>query len=236
MLAKLTQRRALLTKADAARTRHLLVILQSDALDGVPNADVLEAALARRRKKLGDLRKSPVTTDLAHGALVSWMIDDPARSVFERQTLIRKALQPLLSEHPHEIDIALFSEKGTHTFSAAEIAVYAAWVNGVVLPDRKQKKESESLAAIRLHGHEDRSGYAHARARAEGNVLCRELTVLAPNELTPGTYRKRVRALAKQSGWSVEEFDMKRLRKMGAGAFVAVAQGSDVDDAAIVHL
>ena len=29
---------------------------------------------------------------------------------------------------------------------------------------------------------------------------------------------------------------MKRLRKMGAGAFVAVAQGSAVDDAAIVHL
>jgi leucyl aminopeptidase len=34
----------------------------------------------------------------------------------------------------------------------------------------------------------------------------------------------------------MEELDMKRLRKMGAGAFVAVAQGSDVDDAAIVHL
>ncbi len=29
---------------------------------------------------------------------------------------------------------------------------------------------------------------------------------------------------------------MKALRKMGAGAFVAVAQGSDPEDAAIVHL
>jgi leucyl aminopeptidase len=34
----------------------------------------------------------------------------------------------------------------------------------------------------------------------------------------------------------IDEFDMKRLRKMGAGAFVAVAQGSDEDDAAIVRI
>ena len=74
------------------------------------------------------------------------------------------------------------------------------------------------------------------RAQAEGNVLCRELTVLPPNELTPGAYRARVRELAKAERWAIEEFDMKRLRKMGAGAFVAVAQGSDVDDAAIVRL
>jgi leucyl aminopeptidase len=42
--------------------------------------------------------------------------------------------------------------------------------------------------------------------------------------------------LAQANGWKHEEFDMKKLRKMGAGAFVAVAQGSETEDAAIVHL
>ncbi|KXS32347.1 MAG: Leucyl aminopeptidase, partial [Candidatus Gallionella acididurans] len=73
-------------------------------------------------------------------------------------------------------------------------------------------------------------------AQAEGNLLCRTLTVLPPNELTPGMYRKRVKELAKQHGWQLKEFDLKTLRKMGAGAFVAVAQGSAYEDAAIVHL
>jgi len=46
------------------------------------------------------------------------------------------------------------------------------------------------------------------------------LTVLPPNELTPGQYRQRVKKLAKQHAWKHEEFDMKKLRKMAAGAFV----------------
>jgi leucyl aminopeptidase len=60
--------------------------------------------------------------------------------------------------------------------------------------------------------------------------------VLPPNELTPGSYRKRVRELARQKGWRHEEYDLKRLGKLGAGAFVAVARGSADADAAIVHL
>lgn len=74
------------------------------------------------------------------------------------------------------------------------------------------------------------------KAQAEGNLLCRTLTVQPPNELTPTLYRKRVKELAKQNGWQLKEFDLKALRKMGAGAFVAVAQGSHDEDAAIVHL
>jgi leucyl aminopeptidase len=239
MLAKLHQRRSALTKADAQRARHLLVILpksgKSAELRTVPFFDALEAALARRGKKLAELAKSPVTTDLAHGALASWVIDDPGRTLFERQTLIRQALKPLLAEHPPEIAIALHGSAEAKASSGA-IAVYAAWVNGVRLPVHKKKIEGGPLGLIRIHGHEARDGYAAMRAQAEGNVLCRELTVLPPNELTPAAYRERIRRQAKAERWSVDELDMKRLRRMGAGAFVAVAKGSDIDDAAIVHI
>jgi leucyl aminopeptidase len=79
-------------------------------------------------------------------------------------------------------------------------------------------------------------GFALLKAKAEGNLLARDLTILPPNELTPLNYRKRVQKLATAEGWKYAELDVKALKKMGAGAFIAVAQGSDADDAAIVHL
>jgi leucyl aminopeptidase len=74
------------------------------------------------------------------------------------------------------------------------------------------------------------------QALAEGNVLTRSLTVQGPDELTPGVYRKRIKALARQYGWTVEEYAFDKLKKMGAGAFCAVAQGSPAKDAAIVRI
>jgi leucyl aminopeptidase len=239
MLATLEQNPAVLTKADAPRASHLLVVLpRSEAIEKlarVPSISALQAALKRRKKKLDDLRKSPITTEAGHSTLVSWTMDDRDKSVFERQTLMRKSLQPLLAENPSEIRIALYGSAAERQ-AAAGIAVYTAWVNGMRLPQRKKKADGGTLKTIHLHGHRETGGFAVLRAQAEGNYLCRQFTVLPPNELTPGAYRERVRALAKSEHWTIEEYDMKRLRKMGAGAFVAVAQGSDVDDAAIVRV
>ena len=239
MLAKLEQNSAPLTSAEAQRARHMLVVLPKTTkmarLRRIPFVQALEVALKRRKKKLDDLAKSPLTTELAHGALVSWVMDDGARPLFERHTLVRKALQPLLAEHPQDITIALYG-KPTARAAAAQVAVYAAWVNGAQLPQRKKKSAGGPLKLVRLYGHQEANGFARVRAAAEGNFLCRELTVLPPNELTPAAYRARLRKEARAQGWKIEEFDMKRLRRLGAGAFVAVAQGSAEDDAAIVHL
>jgi leucyl aminopeptidase len=238
MLARLEQSAALLSADDLKRGKHALIVLPQapslDALSGVPSVEALTAALSRRSKKVAELAQAPISTDLAHGTLASWVMVDPSRPVFERQTVLRKGLQALLAEKPDEIAIAVFGPAAARR-QAAELAVYSAWVNGARLPERK-KKPSGALRAIRVHGHASGSAFGERRAAAEGNLLARELTVLPPNELTPAAYRKRVRELARQNGWRHEEYDLKRLRKLGAGAFVAVAQGSAEADAAIVHL
>ena len=237
MLAKLEQHATLITAAALKRATHLLVVLPKAAkLDArTPHRVALEAALVRRKKKPGDLAKSPVTIDAPGGVLVAWVMIDAAQSVFERQTAMRKAVSSLLGENPLDISIAVYGD-ATQRQAAAALALYTAWVNGEKLPERKKKKENNNLRSIVLHGCRAPDGFAATRAQAEGNVLCRELTVLPPNELTPGAYRERVKQLAKQHGWTREEYDFKRLRKMGAGAFCAVAQGSEERDAAIVHL
>ncbi len=237
ILAKLEQHAAALSVAAAKRAHHLLIVFPKSAKPDAhtPHATLLDAVLARRKKKFTDLAKSPVSADAGNGALVAWVMIDAAQSMFEKHTAMRKALALLLAEEPQQIDIAVLGDTAAREALAA-LAVYAAWVNGIKLPERKKVNKNNDLRNIVLHGVLDKTGFAALRAQAEGNVLCRELTVLPPNELTPGAYRERVKQLAKQHGWTRAEYDFKRLRKMGAGAFCAVAQGSDERDAAIVHL
>jgi leucyl aminopeptidase len=239
MLAKLEQHAQPLRTGDAARHRHLVMVLpKSDDLmryARVPHIDALERVLARRKKKAADVASGPITTDLPDGGLASWIMIDEAKSAFDQQTALRKAMQAVLGEHPRELALAVFGTAAQRA-SFARIAVYIAWVNGARLPQRKKKVEGSELRRIQVYGARDAGGYAGLRAQAIGNVTCRELTTLPPNELTPRAYRERIRVLAREHGWQREEYGLKRLRELGAGAFVAVAQGSPAQDAAIVHL
>lgn len=201
----------------------------------VPGEDSLEKLLERRKMKLTELSCTPVSANLATGELCSWVMIDTDDSVFHQQTCIRKALKLLLVENPSEIHIGVYGT--THQKKCfSELAVYVTWINGAALPVRKNKPLRTPLAKIFLYGYQDEQNFTLQRALAEGNLLARGLTVLPANELTPKTYRQQIRKLADNEGWKYEEFDFDKLKDIGAGAFIAVAQGSHSSDAAIVYL
>jgi leucyl aminopeptidase len=237
MLATLTQHAGAPNAAALRKYTQILFVLPpaKEVSRAWPAADVLASLLARKRMKAGELAKSAVSGSLKDGALASWVALDTKRSAFEQHAAVRSAMQPLFAENPTEIALVVCGDEAQRV-RAAEVAVYCAWVNGVALPERKKKPARKPLKAIHLYGHSDADGFAALRTRAEGNVLCRELTMLPPNELTPAAYRERIKRLAKEHGWRREEYDYKQLKRMGAGAFCAVAQGSEARDAAIVHL
>src|SRR5215813_3454901 len=239
MLANLEQSAAPAGALQLEGASHVLMVLSGastlQTTGRVPFKETLVAALARRKKKPEELAKSPVATDLPQGGLAAWIVLDSAKSAFEQQTLVRKALALLNAEKPRTLDIAVFGTTAERR-KAAGVAIFAAWVNGARLPERKKEPDGAELGTIRLFGYSSPDGFAAERATAQGNILCRELTVLPPNELTPATYRQRIREVARKWRWRLEEYDMKRLRKLQAGAFVAVARGSAEEDAAIVHL
>ena len=218
---------------------HVLIVLPAaknfSQLKDMPLLDVLQARMERRKIKLDTLRKTPLGGDLEQGALAAWTMLDPKHGTFERDTAMRKAVALLLAEQPREIAIAVGGTPEQRRL-AAETAVRCILLNSALLPARKKKDERKPLQKITVFGHQSADGYRELRALVEGNILCRELTMLPANELTPGLYRERIAKLARDEGWKCEEYDLKKLRKMGAGAFVAVARGSDVEDAAIVHL
>ncbi|QDX82343.1 peptidase M17 [Denitratisoma sp. DHT3] len=217
----------------ASAPQHQLWLLPplKDLPADLPAREQWRAVLARRETKVADLAKTPQAMDLPGGGRMVLAMADAAQSRFERLSLLRKALLPLLEEKPAALAIVA----RTPDPDLARDAVYVAWLNGVSLPARK-KKAPRALGRIDYFGAGNAGSFAPVAALARANTLARELTALPPNELTPADYRRRIRQLAAAQGWQIEEYDFRRLKKLGAGAFCAVAQGSDHQDAAIVRL
>lgn len=219
-----------------AKVRHLLVVLPAgETWLNAPEQSTLQAALERKGMKPDELAKKPLIVELPGGCLSAWVRLDPGQGVFKGHCLLRQALKPLLDEYPEAIHIALYGEP-VFRQQAARWAAYVAWVNGAPLPSLKSEgKPPRPLRHIHLYGVADLD-LVRERAIAEGNSLARRLTWMPPNLLNPASYRAHVRDLAKALGLIIEEYDVKRLRRMGAGAFLAVARGSQHEAAAIVRL
>ncbi|HZV98713.1 MAG TPA: leucyl aminopeptidase family protein [Methylophilaceae bacterium] len=237
MTISLKQTAALADEKSLASASHILFILPTSKSANIPFGATMEAKLKRSHVKYAELAKTPLSSDLPNGAVASWVVLDDKLNPFQRHTLLRKALKCLLDEKPQALTIAVYGDDQTREQNARD-AFYVAAVNAADLPTRKSgdKSKQKGLKAVALYGWKDAGDFAEVQARAVGNALTRQLTMLPPNELTPTIYRKKIEELAQQHSWKHEEYDMKKLRKLGAGAFVAVGQGSEPQDAAIVHL
>jgi leucyl aminopeptidase len=92
--------------------------------------------------------------------------------------------------------------------------------------------EASSLAKVSLaHGKAQAAEVAQALKRgqaiAAGVRVARECANRPANHCTPGFLADEARRLAKQYGMKVEILERKDAEKLGMGAFLAVAQGSD---------
>jgi leucyl aminopeptidase len=218
--------------ANPKSSHRLLLLPAGKALPAdLPERDLWQKLLKRKDSKIEELAKSPLAADFADGTRVALVMIDVEKPRFERLTALRKATMLLLDETPKTLDIVPL---GVDDDTLAD-AIYVALINGVSLPQQKKKTPAE-LKEIFLSRRPASADFCIALARA--NLLARELSVLPPNLLDPAHYRQRLRTLAKERKFAIEEFDFRTLKKMGAGAFCAVAQGSDGNggDAAIVHL
>jgi leucyl aminopeptidase len=235
MSLKLSQNAAISTEKSLTSAKHILFVLSEHDKKSLPFQTNIDAKLKRTKNKLEDAKKTPFLVELPNGGLLSVVILGDKLSMFQKHTLLRKAVKPLLDESPIDLSICVFGDDATREAHACA-AYYVTTVNAAELPSRKKDDKHKPLKEISIYGHKAPHEYGYVNARVSANTLCRILTMLPPNELNPSSYRKKVKALAKDNGWKHEEFDMPALKKMGAGAFYAVGQGSEPMDAAIVHL
>lgn len=235
MLASLQIQPELPPASRLAQLSHVLIVMpEADRLPAnCPDRKLLLAALARQDKAAGKLAAKALDATAAHGGLRVWTMLGREKSRFEQLTRLREAFAPLLEEQPAAIDVLLLGAED-FTAAAGEMAAFVGLANGAPLPSLKRKDPPRPLQELRLWGLPGLG--PEPAVLAEANLLVRMLTALPPNALTPLAYRERLADMAADLGWQIEEYDYQRLLAMGAGAFVAVAQGSGAGDAAIVRL
>jgi leucyl aminopeptidase len=119
----------------------------------------------------------------------------------------------------------------------AEALVAATAAASAIMPNYKTSKSSNNrYIQINIYGVLSSDGYKRTLAEAHGNALSRYLSMLPPNILTPSDYLKKLQLLSKEYKWKLDFFDVAALKRKKAGAFLAVSQGSSVQDAGIVCL
>ncbi len=214
------------------KSLHHIIVVDPES-EKYPFSTLLKNKLKRAGKKLTDLSKEPVTTELDNGAIISWIGYSADLSPFKIHTLIRKGFGVFSKEKPTEISI-IFLPKNINEFWV-NACVYVSLVNSQSLPNLKKGAKNIVLKKLALAGI-NKCDLSKTLALVNGNTLTRNLTITPPNDLTPTIYKAKIKQLAKQHKWIYKDYSMAQLKKMGAGAFVAVGQGSEPEDAVIIHL
>lgn len=157
-------------------------------------------------------------------------------SAFERLTLGRKLVAATTRQKAGCVGIAAIGfdplDQGEMVSSVLAAALAAAFR----LPSFKQKKTPARIKSIRLLGLDSELATGRIEAEAKGNNLARWLTSQPPNHLNAIAYTDLVRGMADGYGWQFKRFATRDLQLLGAGAFLAVAQGNDDDSACLLRL
>ena len=160
----------------------------------------------------------------------------PAASTFEQLTMGRKLAAAAGAQKAGSLGICALGFRPDEQARVVNNVLAAALAAGFKLPAYKGKAEPTKFNSIRLLGLDAQLDTSRTEAEAKGNNLARWLTTLPPNLLNAASYTDLVRGLAKAHQWQFKRFSTKDLQQLGAGAFLAVAQGNEDDSAGIVRL
>ena len=155
---------------------------------------------------------------------------------FKELTLGRKLVGAAVAEKAGCLGIWVLGFDSAVQQRIAKRIVSAALAAGFAMPEYKSKDSPARIKSIRVIGLDVRTDFNREAAEAAGNNLARWLTALPPNKLDAASYCKFLRDLSKEQGWHFKRFAIGELTRLGAGAFLAVAQGNENDSASIVRL
>jgi leucyl aminopeptidase len=161
---------------------------------------------------------------------------DADASAFEALTFGRKMIAAALSEKAGTIGIWVSGFATAEQASIVARVTAAALAAAYSMPAFKSEPHRARIKSINVIGLDQKLDLKREIAEAEGNNLARFLTALPPNKLDAANYVALLRELSKEHGWQFRKYGVRELEKMGAGAFLAVAQGNADDSAAIVRM
>jgi leucyl aminopeptidase len=218
---------------------HLLIVCAEGtgarALQKFPQGRQLGALLARAREHGDDFASSRASNRRATGLTIAACSSGSAFTVL---SWARRVVAECTRDKPATLGIAFvadaLSETDARAARSALVAAAAAAAFG--LPTFKTTAAPPRLKTLQLFGDGADVDLDAVLGRARGNNVARWLTALPPNVLTAAAYRSTLETLARAHGLRYRFLDETRLRKLGAGAFLAVSQGNADRDAGIAVL
>jgi len=222
-----------------SRTDAVIFVLDADAADAglraLPHAELWRALRAATGERAG---KPPVLAARLPNARYTRAAAGFARSGmsgFERLELAGKLVKAALDPAVRSLRVHVVGLEGSQAQAWLEAVTSAALAAIAPMPDRRSKPEPvHQLRTIELAG--SAPGLERALATSQGNHLARWLATLPPNELNSVSYRRALQQLAKREAWQFEFLDERALRRLGAGAFLAVSRANGHRGAGIVRL
>ncbi len=161
----------------------------------------------------------------------------PADSgAYEQLAFARKLISAVLTEKAGTVGIWVLGFPKSDVESIVARVTAAALAIAFQLAEFKTKPRASRIRNVHVIGLDEKLDLRRTSAEAEGNNLARWLTAMPPNKLDARTYVDLLNELSKAHGWQFRKYDIAELKKLGAGAFLAVAQGNADESAAIVHL
>ncbi len=234
-----TLRAPRITERTLARFRASILLLPAamSAKDWtqVPHAASLRALHERKARKDGDVLTISVGSNA--GTLLVLAYTSAGASTFKRLQLAQKCARAALDSEPDRVLIWHLLQDAATQAPAALACIAALQAAAFSLPSFKSKPSRRvRLRGIELAHGGKLAGLEQALATCGGNNLARWLTALPPNELDARAYRRHLQSFAARHGLEFQFYSESALRRMGAGAFLAVAQGNPRRDAGIARL
>lgn len=128
-------------------------------------------------------------------------------------------------------DIEVFPDNYTKTRIIAETSILAGYKFTKYKTQEKEQDEKNLLVLIK-NGVEE--ALIEGKNLGESTLIARDLINEPANVMTPKVLAKEAKKRGKEADFEVEILDKKEIKKMGMGAFLAVAEGSEEDPVLIV--
>ncbi len=202
--------------------------------EALPQGRKLRALRKRSKKK----SVPAITSRLPNKRQTAIAIGELAAGgeTFESLTFARRMLAAAVNEKIGTVGIWVAGFEADASRRIVEDMTAAALAFAYPLPTFKTEEPPPPFGTVRLVGLDERLDLDRLEAEAAGNNIARAFTGLPSNKLDAVEYCKLLKKMAKELGWEYRKFGVAELEKMGAGAFLAVAQGNEDDSAAMVRL
>ncbi|MDB6082534.1 MAG: hypothetical protein JWN43_415 [Gammaproteobacteria bacterium] len=201
----------------------------------IPHGNLVRDLYQRRERKPGDTVQVRVGPHAETLVLAVCLAD--TGSTFERLRAAGKLARIALEGEPQSL--VLFSQGCAQEAAHAALHATVAALEAAAFrfaTFKSNPKPHYAPARIDIASPDRLADLDLTLATAAGNNLARWLTALPPNTLDAGGYRRMLADLARRLDLDFKFYGEAQLKRLGAGAFLAVSQGNAARDAGIVHL